>query len=59
VPLAQGNLPDGHAELYVLLALAGIVVLACVFVLVRRAHLTAVRAEQERVRRASGEQPPL
>jgi hypothetical protein len=58
VLLAQGNLPDGHAELYVLLALAGIVVLAFVLVLVRRAHLTAVRSEQERVQRSSGDQPP-
>jgi len=57
VLLARANLPDGHGELYVLLALAGIVVFACVFVLVRRGHDTAVRAEEERRRREAGGQP--
>ena len=55
--LAQANLPDGHGELYVLLALAAVVVLVVVFFLVRRAHATAVGAEDERTRREAGEQP--
>jgi hypothetical protein len=58
VLLAQANLPDGHAELYVLLALAAVVVLLVVFLLVRRAHATAIGAENERTRREAGEPPP-
>jgi len=58
VLLAQANLPDGHAELYVLLALAAVVVLVVVFFLVRHAHVTAVGAEDERIRREAGEPPP-
>jgi len=58
VLLAQAKLPDGHGELYVLLALAAIVVLVILFVLVRRAHLTAVSAEEQRLQRESGEHPP-
>jgi hypothetical protein len=58
VLLAQAKLPDGHGELYVLLALAAIVVLAVLFVLVRRAHLTAVSTEARRRQRDAGDQPP-
>ena len=54
--LDQAKLPDGHGELYVLLALAAIVVLVVLFLLVHRAHATAVRAEEERVQRAADEQ---
>jgi len=50
-------LRDGHAELYVLLALAAVVVLVVLFFLVRRAHFTAVRAEEERAQRAAREHP--
>jgi len=57
VLLAQAKLPDGHGELYVLLALAAVVVLVVLFFLVRRAHLTAVDAEARRQAEA-GEQPP-
>jgi len=57
VLLAQTMLRDGHAELYVLLALAAVVVLVVLFFLVRRAHFTAVRAEEKRAQRAAREHP--